>query len=251
MGNDLSRRTLVTRTVPALAIGGLLASASTLLAEDAAEFEPMSAGFKDGEYVLPELTYGYDALEPHIDADTMHLHHDKHHKAYVDNLNKTIGALKELDEAHEPNPALLCGLEEDLTFNLGGHLLHTRYWSIMAPNAGGEPVGALADAINRDFGSVETFRTRFTRAAASVKGSGWAMLIHERVGDRLMVLQVKQHDLQLGAGSTVLLPLDVWEHAYYLKYHNVKADYVKAWWNVVDWSAVDKAFARSRRGERA
>ena len=182
------------------------------------------------------MAYGYDALEPHIDAETMHLHHDKHHKAYVDGLNKAVKELAAMDAAGgENNAPLLTGLQEDLSFNAGGHVLHTLFWSIMGPKAGGEPGAALADALKRDFGSVDAFRTRFARVAAGVKGSGWAILAHEPMADRLIVLQVKQHDLQLVPGTVPLLPLDVWEHAYYLKYHNVRADYVKAWWNVVNW----------------
>jgi Fe-Mn family superoxide dismutase len=238
--------------VPVLALAGALASAPlAAIADSTAEAPapgPLAAGFKDGEYVLPPLPYAYDALEPSIDAQTMHLHHDKHHKGYVDGLNKTIKALA--DTGGDANPALLSGLEEDLSFNAGGHLLHTIFWSIMAPaSAGGvgDPAGALADAITKDFGSVEAFRTRFSKVAAGVKGSGWAVLAYEPVGDRLLVTQVKQHDMQLVAGATPLLPLDVWEHAYYLKYHNVRADYIKAWWNVANWSAVEAAYVAARR----
>ena len=248
MSDPISRRAVLTGTVPALAMAGVLAGTPLAALADVAPAEgPLSEGFKDGEYVLPPLPYAYDALEPSIDADTMHLHHDKHHKAYVDGLNKTIKALA--DAAVDANPALLSGLEEDLSFNAGGHLLHTIFWSIMAPpsaGGGGEPGGALADAITKDFGSVEAFRTRFSKVAAGVKGSGWAILSYEPVGDRLLVTQAKQHDMQLVAGATPLLPLDVWEHAYYLKYHNIRADYVKAWWNVVNWAAVEKALVAAR-----
>jgi Fe-Mn family superoxide dismutase len=237
-----------------LALGGLLASAQPLIAETGdgttgGNSLPVTtgAGFKDGAYVLLPLPYGYDALEPTIDAETMRLHHDKHHKAYVDGLNKSIKELAALDAAGGPgNPPLLSGLQEDLSFNAGGHLLHTLFWSIMAPKTGGEPPTALADALTRDFGSVDAFRTRFSHVAAGVKGSGWAVLAYEPLGDRLMVLQVKQHDLQLAPGAVPLLPLDVWEHAYYLKYHNVRADYIKSWWNVVNWPAVEAVLASSR-----
>jgi superoxide dismutase, Fe-Mn family len=249
MQNELSRRDLVTRTASALAISGLLAATRPLLADAAPGDSPPPAdspGFKDGEYVLPDLPYAYDALEPSIDAETMHLHHDKHHKAYVDGLNKAIKELAALDAAGgEGNAPLLVGLQEDLSFNAAGHLLHTLFWTIMGPN-GGDPTPAIVDALNRDFGSVETFRTRFARVAASVKGSGWALLVHEPLGDRLFVMQVKQHDLQLAPGAVPILALDVWEHAYYLKYHNVRAEYVKAWWNVVNWPAVEAALAASR-----
>jgi Fe-Mn family superoxide dismutase len=250
MSDQISRRSVLTRTVPALALAGALASMSLTARADTtapADAGPLSGGFKDGLYVLPPLPYGYDALEPSIDAQTMHLHHDKHHQAYVDGLNKTLKALAEAGV--DANPALLSGLEEDLSFNASGHVLHTLFWSAMAPasaGGGGEPAGALADAITRDFGSVEAFRTRFSKVAASVKGSGWAVLAYEPVGDRLLVTQVKQHDLQGVAGAIPLLPLDVWEHAYYLKYHNVRAEYIKAWWNVVNWPAVGAALAAAR-----
>jgi Fe-Mn family superoxide dismutase len=252
MNNEISRRDLVTRAASAIAVSGLLAAAGPLLGDTTGGTpsggSPLGgAGFKDGVYVLPDLPYAYDALEPSIDAATMHLHHDKHHKAYVDGLNKVIKGLAELDAAGgEGNAPLLVGLQEDLSFNAGGHILHTLFWSIMGPNAGGEPPQPLADTLARDFGSVEMFRTRFARVAAGVKGSGWAVLAHEPMGDRLLVLQVKQHDLQLAPGAVPILALDVWEHAYYLKYHNVRADYVKAWWNVVNWPAVNAALAASR-----
>jgi Fe-Mn family superoxide dismutase len=195
------------------------------------------------------LPYAYDALEPHIDKETMTLHHDKHHKAYVDGLNKTLKELAALrDAGGEINVSALTGLQEDLSFNGSGHVLHSIFWYTMAPGAGGEPGAVLADALTKSFGSVEKFRAHFARAAAGVKGSGWAMLAYEPVADSLIVLQVKQHDLQAMFGATPLLPLDVWEHAYYLKYHNVRADYVKAWWEVVNWPAVEAAFGSARRG---
>jgi Fe-Mn family superoxide dismutase len=252
MKDELTRRDVVTRTLPALALAGIALAPRILLAQADAgatgggSSSSGQAGFKDGVYVLPPLPYAYDALEPYIDADTMHLHHDKHHQGYVTGLNNTIKALAALDAAPEPNAALLVGLQEDLSFNAGGHLLHTLFWTIMGPKAGGEPVDGIAEALKRDFGSVDAFKTRFARVAAGVKGSGWALLAYEPLGDRLIVLQVKQHDLQLAPGAVPILPLDVWEHAYYLKYHNVRADYVKAWWNVVNWGAVNDAFTSAR-----
>jgi len=138
-------------------------------------------------------------------------------------------------------------LEEDLSFNGAGHMLHTIFWATMAPNAGGEPDGALAEAIKKDFGSVEALRAQFGRVTLGVKGSGWALLAFEPVGQRLLVLQIKQHDLQLPVGTVPLLPLDVWEHAYYLKYRNMRGDYVKAWWNLVNWPAVSAALAAAAR----
>lgn len=253
MSRLLTRREIVTRTAPALALA--LSAAAPLLAQvnPGGPMVPAgdASGFANGQYVLPPLPYAYDALEPSIDAQTMHLHHDKHHKAYVDGLNKALKSLAELDAAKEANPPLLVGLQEDLTFNAGGHLLHTLFWTTMAPHAGGEPSGGIADALAHDFGSVDAFRERFSRAAAGVKGSGWAILVHEPLGDRLLVIQVKQHDLQQIPGAVPLLPLDVWEHAYYLKYQNVRADYVKAWWNVVNWPAVDAALSASRAAHHA
>jgi len=250
MTDQISRRSVL-QAAPALAIAGALVSIPLAAMADSATSAPaagpLAAGFKDGAYVLPPLPYDYAALEPAIDAETMHLHHDKHHQAYVDNLNKTLKALAE--PGADANPALLSGLEEDLSFNAGGHLLHTIFWSIMAPpssGGGGDPTGARADALTKDFGSVEAFKTRFSKVAAGVKGSGWAILAYEPVGDRLLVTQAKQHDMQLVAGAIPLLPLDVWEHAYYLKYHNVKAEYVKAWWSVVNWGAVGSALAAAR-----
>ena len=255
MENPISRRDVLTRIGTGVALASTLASSGELFGQAMAPAagdtmaSPLAAGFSDGKYTLPPLTYAYDALEPSIDAQTMHLHHDKHHQAYVDGLNKTLKELAAARANAEESPSALSGLEEDLSFNGSGHVLHTIFWSIMAPvsaGGGGEPSGALADAINKDFGSVEAFRTRFSKVAGSVKGSGWAILAYEPVGDRLLVTQVKQHDMQLVAGATPLLPLDVWEHAYYLKYHNVRADYTKAWWNVVNWAAVGSALAAAR-----
>jgi len=260
MDSILNRRDLMTRSASAVALAGALWATGPAVAtgavgggggEDAAAPD-WGLAFKDGQYVLPALPYGYDTLEPHIDAATMHLHHDKHHAGYVKGLNAATKSLSELSAPDAPeNAALLSGLEEDLSFNAGGHFLHTLFWQTMAPNAGGDPKGALADALVKDFGSVAAFKTRFARVAAGVKGSGWALLVHEPIADRLMILQAKQHDLQLAVGVTPLLPLDVWEHAYYLKYQNVRAEYVKAWWNVVNWPAVEAGLAVSRKQHMA
>jgi superoxide dismutase, Fe-Mn family len=254
-----TRRMILTNIVPSLALAGTIDLCTSLIAKADDQPAPppvpaagpyaaaFAAAFKDGEYSLPPLPYAPDALEPHIDAATMTLHHDKHHKAYVDGLNKAVKSLHDFDATEEKaNLSLLTGLQEDLSFNAGGHFLHTIFWNTMAANAGGDPQGALNDALARDFGSLENFRARFTKAAASVKGSGWALLAYEPLADRLMILQLKQHDLQLATGVVPLLPLDIWEHAYYLKYHNVRAEYIKAWWNVVNWPAVADAFAAAR-----
>jgi Fe-Mn family superoxide dismutase len=255
MPNNLSRRSLLTQAVPALAAAGIAgvfsASAAAEENQAAAPMSPtqaiLAASFHDGEYTLPPLPYAYDALEPHIDKETMTLHHDKHHKAYVDGLNKTLKELAAVRAKGDINVSALTGLQEDLSFNGSGHILHSIFWSTMGPGAGGEPGGAIGDALNKNFGSVEAFRSQFSKAAAGVKGSGWAMLAYEPVGDNLIVLQVKQHDLQMIFGAVPLLPLDVWEHAYYLKYHNVRGDYVKAWWDVVNWPAVEAAYGVARQ----
>lgn len=252
MQAELNRRDVLTRVLPAIGVASVMAAMPALAADVAAPSDNaagpvqalLAAAFKDGQYVLPPLPYEYDALEPHIDAETMHLHHDKHHQAYVTGLNK---ALKDLAAGGEANAPLLSGLQEDLSFNAAGHVMHTIFWATMSPHAGGEPDGTLAEAIKKDFGSVEAFRTQFSRVALGVKGSGWALLAYEPIGQRLIVLQIKQHDLQLPAGAVPLLPLDVWEHAYYLKYRNVRADYVKAWWSVVNWPAVSAALALAQR----
>jgi len=251
MNDSISRRDVLTRTLPGLALAGAMAGTPLAVMADAtAETHaagPLATAFKDGAYVLPPLPYAYEALEPWIDAQTMHLHHDKHHQGYVNGLNNTLKALAAFNDPATPeNAALLAGLEEDLSFNAGGHLLHTLFWRTMAPNAGGEPPQLLADALAREFGSVASFRTRLARVAAGVKGSGWAVLAHEPMADRLLVMQVKQHDMQLAATAVPLLALDVWEHAYYLKYQNVRTDYVKAWWNVVNWPEVEASLVASR-----
>lgn len=253
--NSISRRQVL-GSLPAVgAAAGVLsglASSNVLAADTQAVYNPIKAllkeSFSGDAYTLPKLPYAYDALEPHIDAETMKLHHDKHHQAYVDGLNKTLKAMADLRAAGgEVNTALLTGLQEDLTFNGSGHLLHSTFWATMSAKGGGPASGAVGEAITKQFGSFTAFQTQFSKAGASVKGSGWAILAYEPVGDKLMVLQVKQHDLQTVFLNVPLLPLDVWEHAYYLKYKNVRADYIKAWWNVVNWPAVDAAFQAARK----
>ncbi len=193
-----------------------------------------------GVYVLPPLPYEPAALEPSIDAQTMGLHHGKHHQAYVNGLN---GALAKLAEARATGDfALVKHWSREVSFNGGGHVLHTLFWSNMAPKAGGEPQGALAQAIVRDMGSVEAFRKHFAAAATAVEGGGWAILGLEPLSGRLVVIQAeKQQDLTVW-GMHPLLVLDVWEHAYYLRYQNRRADYVKAWWDVVNWADVGARF---------
>jgi Fe-Mn family superoxide dismutase len=255
MSDEPTRRNVLSRSAMAMAAAGLAATAGEAFGQAGGANAPkpasladfISDSFANGEYVLPPLPYAYDALEPHIDKETMTLHHDKHHKAYVDGLNKTLKELDALRSAPgEVNVSALTGLQEDLTFNGSGHILHSIFWKTMAPNAGGEPPTQLAEELKKDFGSVEAFRTQFSKAAGGVKGSGWAILAYEPLADKLIVLQAKQHDLQKVFGVEPLLPLDVWEHAYYLKYHNVRPEYVKAWWNVVNWPAVQSLWLAAR-----
>lgn len=191
------------------------------------------------KHELPKLPYAYDALEPYIDAKTMELHHSKHHQAYVTGL---IKAEEELSKARASNDFILVQhWSRRAAFNGGGHFLHAMFWKVMAPNGkggGGEPDGMLLDKIKEDFGDYKMFMENFSAAARDVEGGGWALLHYRRSDKRLIVLQVEnQH--KLSAWDTVpVLGIDVWEHAYYLKYQNQRAEYVKNWWNVVNWKQV-------------
>jgi Fe-Mn family superoxide dismutase len=192
--------------------------------------------------VLPPLPYKYDALEPHIDKQTMELHHDKHHKAYVDGLNKALAGMAETGAGKGDIKAL----SRDLAFNGSGHMLHVLFWNVMGPppNAGGQPsgTGGLADRINKDFGSFKSFADHFQSAAIGVEGGGWAILAFEPISGRLMILQAEKHQDLTVWGVVPVLPLDVWEHAYYLKYQNRRKDYVAAFMNVINWNAVGKHY---------
>jgi len=251
-----SRRELLTQAFPGAALAGAGLAGSPLFAQveaaqrPAGQAQPIVAqllqqAYQNGEYTLPPLPYDYDALEPHIDAQTMRLHHDVHHQGYVNGLNSTLATLAE-NRGKQMNAAHLEGLQRNLSFNGGGHLLHTIFWATMAPRAGGQPAGAIAEAINRSFGSFQDFQSYFSSVATSVKGSGWAILAYEPLGDNLVVFGLNDQDLRTIVGAQPLLPLDVWEHAYYLKYQSKRADYVKAWWNVVNWSAVGDWYQISR-----
>lgn len=201
----------------------------------------LMAGYdsKTDKYVLPPLPYANDALEPSIDALTMSIHHDKHHQGYVNGLNKALDQLKAARK--EGDYSTIKHLSRDVSFNGGGHVLHSIFWQNMAPakkGGGGEPTGALAKEIVRDFGSVDAFRKQFSAAAGAVEGSGWGVLGREPISGRLLVIQgEKQQNLGIW-GLDPLLVLDVWEHAYYVKYQNRRTDYVKAWWDVVNWKDV-------------
>lgn len=198
------------------------------------------------KYTLPELPYAYDALEPHIDAQTMKLHHDLHHKSYVDGLNS---ALEKLEAARESGDfSAVKHLSREVAFHGSGHHLHTIFWNNMSPNGGGEPGGKLADAIKADFGSFENMQKQFNAASGAVEGSGWGILgyhKHEDGSGHLVVIQAEKHQNLTVQGITPLLVLDVWEHAYYLRYQNRRPEYVKAFWNVVNWDDVAGRFEKA------
>ncbi|MBW4840365.1 MAG: DUF2935 domain-containing protein [Paenibacillaceae bacterium] len=198
-----------------------------------------------GGHTLPPLPYPYNALEPHIDEQTMRIHHDKHHKTYVDNLNKA--ELKLRDARKSGNFDLVKHWERELAFNGAGHYLHTIFWDVMNPKGGGKPEGELLEQIKRDFGSYDAFHKQFSEAAAKVEGGGWAILVWSPRAHRLEILTAEKHQNLSQWDVVPLLPLDVWEHAYYLKHQNVRADYIKAWWNVVYWPAVAKRFEDARK----
>ncbi len=196
------------------------------------------------EYVLPDLPYDYGALEPHISGQIMELHHDKHHQAYVTGANSALEQLAEARQADQLGTVNL--LEKNLAFNLAGHVNHSVFWRNMSPDGGGKPDGDLAAAIDEYFGSFDGFRAHFTAAALGIQGSGWAILAWDSLGQRLIIEQLYDHQGNLVAGSVPLLMLDMWEHAFYLQYRNVKADYVKAWWNVANWADVTRRFTTAR-----
>jgi len=253
----IDRRFVLTRLMPAAALAGVGFMGTNALAQsapagtrtgtrDSAVARLLEQAYGSGEYRLPDLPYGYDALEPYISSKIMRIHHDKHHRGYVNGLNRTLKALGELRAADSIDMAGLHGLEKDLSFNTGGHVLHTLFWATMAPGAGGTPQGDIAAAIAQDFASFDSFRNYFSKVAVGVKGSGWALLGYEPIGGRLLVFQVNDHDLKLGPGIQPLLPLDVWEHAYYLQYENNRGKFIDAWWKLVNWPAVDECYRRLR-----
>lgn len=200
-------------------------------------------------YTLPDLPYAYDALEPYIDEETMHLHHDKHHNTYVTNLNAAIEKYPELgektiEELLSDMDAIPTDIKTAVRNNGGGHANHSFFWEIMAPNAGGEPTGEIKEAINEAFGDFSSFKEEFNKAAAGRFGSGWAWLVMEN--GKLAITSTANQDSPLMEGKTPILGLDVWEHAYYLKYKNVRPDYIAAFWNVINWDEVNKRFEAAK-----
>ena len=197
-------------------------------------------------YELPELPYAYDALEPHISAEIMELHHSKHHATYVAGANAALEGL-EAERNGEANADKIRALSKNLAFNLGGHTNHSIFWKNMASNAGGNPTGAIAEAIDRDFGSFEAFQKQFAGVATGLQGSGWAVLGYDHIAGRLIIQQLTDQQGNISVDFTPVLMLDMWEHAFYLQYKNVKADYVKAWWNVVNWDDVNERLAAASK----
>ena len=196
------------------------------------------------DYTLPDLPYDYSALEPSISGTIMELHHSKHHQTYVTGANT---ALAQLAEARDTgNLANVNKLEKDLAFNLGGHVNHSIFWTNLSPDGGDKPTGELAAAIDDGFGSFDKFQAHFTATALGVQGSGWAVLAWDSIGQRPIIVQFFDQQGNLPAGIVPLLMLDVWEHAYYLDYRNVRADYVKAFWNIANWADAQRRFAAAR-----
>ncbi|MQA01607.1 MAG: superoxide dismutase [Streptosporangiales bacterium] len=196
------------------------------------------------QYSLPDLPYDYGALEPHISGQIMELHHSKHHQTYVTGTNT---ALEQMEEARATEKLQTVNLlQKNLAFNLAGHVNHSVFWPNMSPDGGDKPDGDLAGAIDEFFGSFEGFQAHFTQTALGIQGSGWSILAWESLGQKLVIEQLYDHQGNMAVGTVPLLMLDMWEHAFYLQYKNVKPDYVKAWWNVVNWADVARRFADAK-----
>jgi superoxide dismutase, Fe-Mn family len=197
------------------------------------------------KYVLPDLSYDYGALEPNISGKIMELHHDKHHLAYVNGANSALDALA---EARDKNDLTMVNkFQKDLAFNLAGHVNHTVFWKNMSPEGGDKPTGELAAAIDEYFGSFDAFKAHFSASALGIQGSGWSILVWDILGQKLIIEQLYDHQGNLSVGSIPLLMLDMWEHAFYLDYQNVKPEYVKAFWNIVNWADVQDRFLEASK----
>lgn len=192
------------------------------------------------QYTLPDLRYDYGSLEPHISGKIMEFHHDKHHAGYVKGANSTLGKLDEARAAEDFTR--LASLEKALAFNLSGHILHSLFWQNLAPNAGGRPEGELGRIVDRDFGSFEMLKRQLIAVASTIMGSGWAALIWEPLGQRLLTTQIYDHQSNLSQAGIPLMVLDAWEHAFYLQYQNRKVEFFEAVWNVWNWEDVAKRF---------
>lgn len=196
------------------------------------------------KHELPTLPYDYNALEPYIDEETLHLHHDIHHKGYVDGLNK---AEEKLEEARQSGDfALIKHWEREAAFHGSGHYLHSIFWTNMKPNGGGEPTGTIAEQINKDFGSFEAFKKQMTAATVTVEASGWGILSWDPTSEKLVVLQAEKHQNLTQWGVIPLYVMDVWEHAYYLKYQNKRAAFVDNLWNLTNWDDINQRFEKAK-----
>lgn len=194
-------------------------------------------------YSLPELGYDYAALEPHISARIVELHHSKHHAAYVKQANT---CLEQLEAARKNNQLdSVAALERALAFNVSGHVMHSIFWKNLSPKGGGEPTGALLAAIERDFGSFAAFKAQLNAASATIMGSGWSALVWEPLAKRLLITQIYDHQSNTAVGGVPLLVVDAWEHAFYLQYENRKADFFAALWNIFNWADVAERFAKA------
>jgi superoxide dismutase, Fe-Mn family len=191
-------------------------------------------------YTLPDLPYDYSALEPHISGQIIELHHDKHHNTYVQDANATLEKLEAARAADDFDA--IVGLEKTLAFNVSGHVLHSAYWQNMSPDGGGKPGGDLATAIDSEFRPFKALKTQLTEVTKTVQGSGWGALAWDPLGGRLLTEQIYDHQGNVGQGAVPLLVIDIWEHAFYLQYKNVKADYIDAFWNLVNWPDVERRF---------
>ncbi len=193
-------------------------------------------------FSLPKLPYDYNALAPYMSEEQLKIHHDKHHQAYVNGANAIF---EKLDKARKENMDLdMKATLKELSFHIGGHLLHSTFWDNMAPpgKGGGKPGGAIADAIQKEFGSFERFKMEFSKAATSVEGSGWAALVVQQCVDRPLIMQIEKHNVNVYPAFRLLMVLDVWEHAYYIDYKNDRAKFVEGFWNVVNWDYVNKIY---------
>lgn len=196
-------------------------------------------------HTLPPLPYDYNALEPYYDEQTVRLHHDMHHKSYVDGLNNAEAKLE--DARKNSDFGLIKHWERELAFHGSGHILHTLFWENMAPNSGGNVSGEISKQIDKDFGGYEAFKKQFSAAAVAVEGSGWTILCWNSMFDKLEILQAEKHQNLTQWGVKPLLILDVWEHAYYLKYQNKRPAFVEAWWNIVNWNIVNDRFTKAKK----
>jgi Fe-Mn family superoxide dismutase len=204
----------------------------------------MATFHRMAKYTLPDLPYDYGALEPHVSGRIMQLHHDKHHRAYVAGANDALDALAEARARNDFSR--IAALERSLAFNASGHVLHSLFWQNLAPKAGGQPTGALADQMTRDFGDFSRFRGELIGAASTIMGSGWAALVWDPVSKRLLTTQIHDHQNEITQGGVPILVLDAWEHAYYLQYGPDKKSYFEAIWNVWNWADAGSRFESVR-----